>query len=69
MMAAAPDRGGLTPRQRVIGLSLAALVVLGFIGANAHFFFVSFASAPDCVPHQKTPSEGAATYIAAKSSC
>lgn len=69
MTAAASGRGGLTRRQRLVGVSIAALVLLVFIGANAHLIATSFASAPDCVPHQKISTGGAATYIAAKSSC
>lgn len=49
---------------------LATVIVAGavFIAANAHLVIVSLASQPDCVPHVKTATEGAA-FRAAKSSC
>lgn len=65
----APEAGRLSSRQRRVALAIAAAVALIFIGANAHLVAVSFGSAPECVPHLKSPLEGAATYRAAKSSC
>lgn len=54
-------------RARLTGALLA--VVVGFAAANAHLISVAFTSQPDCVPHLKTATEGAATYRAAKPSC
>lgn len=66
---AAPHARRLSPRQRGVALAIVAAVALIFIGANAHLIAVSFGSDPECVPHLKSPLEGAATYRAAKSSC
>ncbi len=56
-------------RGRLLGALLASAILGGFVAANAHLFAVAFDSQPACVPHLKTPSEGAATYRAAKPSC
>ena len=55
-------------RWRVIGVTLALLVVAVFVAANAHLLRVAFSSQPACVPHLKAPQEGAA-YRAASPSC
>lgn len=65
MSAAARPRFWTGPRLFALGVS--ALVVLVFVGANAHLIAVSFSSRPDCV--LQTTKKGAATYRAAKSSC
>ncbi len=56
-------------RWRVAALTLSAIVLAVFVGANAHLIAVAFSSQPDCVPHLKAPVEGAAQYRAAKPSC
>ncbi|MBI6630515.1 hypothetical protein [Pontibaca salina] len=56
-------------RGRLIGIGLALTVVAVFAAANAHLISVAFSSQPDCVPHLKTATEGAASYRAAKPSC
>jgi hypothetical protein len=56
-------------RWRIAALTLSALAVAVFVGANAHLIAVSFSSQPDCVPHLKAPKEGVAQYRAAVSSC
>jgi hypothetical protein len=56
-------------RPRILAFALGAVVLSVFVGANAHLIAVSFSSQPDCVPHLKSPQEGAAQYRAAMSSC
>lgn len=56
-------------RPRIIAVAVAALALAVFFGANAHLISVAFATQPDCVAHSKSPTEGAASHIAAKSSC
>ncbi|QIE56026.1 hypothetical protein G5B40_11530 [Pikeienuella piscinae] len=56
-------------RPRLFALAAASAVVAIFIAANAHLVFVAFSSMPECVPHLKSPTGGAATYRAAKPSC
>jgi hypothetical protein len=54
----------LSPRERLVAIALALLVVAVFAGANAHLIVVSVASQPDCVA-----DEGGAALRAAKPSC
>lgn len=56
-------------RARLTGTVLSLAIVAVFAAANAHLISVAFSSQPDCVPHLKTATEGAATYRAAKPSC
>ncbi|MEX2518256.1 MAG: hypothetical protein WD969_02860 [Paracoccaceae bacterium] len=56
-------------RPRIIAVAVSALALMVFIGANAHLIAVAFATQPDCVAHSKSPTEGAVSHIAAKSSC
>lgn len=63
-----PTRVSLRPRSRAPVLAAVAAGLALLLAANAHLLIVSFASRPDCVPHVKTATEGAA-YRAAKSSC
>lgn len=52
---------------RLFALAAVAVVAVLFVGANVHLIAVAFASRPDCV--LQPPTEGAATYHAAKPSC
>lgn len=61
---AAATAAGLSPRQRLVAIGLALLVLGVFVAANLHLILVSFASQPACV-HE---TEGAALR-AAKPSC
>jgi hypothetical protein len=63
-VAGADPRRFWTPRAIAVAIAVVAL----FIAANAHLIAVSFASQSDCVPHLKSPGEGAG-YHAAGSSC
>ena len=56
------------PRGRATVLAALGLGLALLVAANAHLVIVSFASQPDCVPHVKSATEGAA-YRAAKSAC
>lgn len=56
-------------RPRIVTLAICAVALTVFVGANAHLIAVSFSSQPDCVPHLKSPEQGAAQYRAAMSSC
>ena len=69
MTGHAPARPAFWSRWRMLALALCAIVVTAFLGANAHLIYVSVSTQPACVPHMKSPQEGAATYRAAKSSC
>lgn len=59
---------GTHPRARAAVLATVAAGLALLVAANAHLVMVSLASEPDCVPHAKSATEGAA-YRAAKSSC
>ena len=51
-------------------LALIATGILAvFVAANAHLVYVSLASQPACVPHQKASDDSGATFRAAKSAC
>lgn len=52
-----------------VAWALAAAIAAVFVAANAHLVVVATVSQPDCVAHVKVPTEGAAGYRAAKSSC
>ena len=54
----------LSPRQRLLALGLAGIVLAIFVAANAHLVVVSLASQPDCVAQA-----GGAASRAAKPSC
>lgn len=56
-------------RGRALGAALAFAILAIFAAANTHLVALSFSSQPECVPHLKTPTEGAATFRAAKPSC
>ena len=56
-------------RGRAFGALLAFAVLAVFAAANTHLVALALSSQPDCVPHLKTPEQGAATYRAAKPSC
>jgi hypothetical protein len=56
-------------RWRIAALTLSAIAVAVFVGANAHLIAVAFSSQPDCVPHLEAPGAGASQYRAAVSSC
>jgi hypothetical protein len=62
-------RPPLWSRWRLAALAMCAVVLAVFIGANAHLIAVSFSSQPACVPHSKSPNEGAGQLRAAISSC
>lgn len=64
-----PSRPRFLTRGRALGAALACAVVGIFAAANIHLLTVAIASQPDCLPHLKTPKEGAATFRAAKPSC
>ena len=63
------DRPPFRSRSRIIALALCAIALSVFVGANAHLIAIAFWSQPDCVPHLKSPQEGAAQFRAAMSSC
>ena len=53
----------------IIWISLAVLLVVGLIFANAHLVFVAVNSQPDCVVHDKVADETTSQFRAAKSVC
>lgn len=68
------------PRQRywsgprLFALAAVTLVLVIFVGANAHLIAVSYSSQPGCIPHPDpmlsgTATAGATVHRAAKSSC
>jgi hypothetical protein len=65
----APPSPRLWTRGRVLGVTLALSILGLFIAANTHLVALAYSSQPDCVPHLKSPKEGAATFRAAKPSC
>ena len=69
MSARTDDRPPARSRSRIVALAIGAVALAVFAGANAHLIAVSFSSRPDCVPHLKSPVEGAAQLRAAVSSC
>lgn len=60
-------RSSAWTRPRLFALAAATLVIVVFVGANAHLVAVSFASKPACV--LQPLKEGAASYRAASPSC
>ena len=66
MTASPTDAVGFWSRPRAIAAAFVVAAV--FVLANAHLIAVSFGSQPDCVPHLKSPAEGAG-FRAAESSC
>lgn len=63
----APARSRFWTGPRLFALAATALVLIVFIGANAHFIAVSFASQPDCALDPS--NEGVAALRPAKMSC
>jgi hypothetical protein len=61
MIRSAPDR--LSPRQRLVAVALAVIVLAVFAAANAHLVVISLASQPACV------EDGGAALRAANPSC
>jgi hypothetical protein len=61
MIRSAPAR--LSPRQRLVAVLLAVIVVAVFAAANAHLIVISLASQPACV------EDGGAALRAANPSC
>lgn len=56
------------PRRR-LAVALAVMAGIGIIAAaNAHLFWTSVRSQPDCVPHLKAPGQDG-RFRAAQSSC
>lgn len=56
-------------RPKVVGVTIAILVVAIFVAANAHFFFVAFQSQPDCIEHVKRGEGGEGKFAAASPAC
>lgn len=56
-------------RRRLVGILIVLAVLAAFAGANAHLIYVSFASQPDCVPHELGPEGTPAPFRAAKPAC
>jgi hypothetical protein len=67
MNASAPTRLSRRGRWTLAGIGFAIVALMAV--ANVHLVYVSLATQPECVPHLKTPDEGAAAYRAAKSAC
>jgi hypothetical protein len=61
MIRSAPDR--LSPRQRLVAVVIAVIVLAVFAAANAHLVVLSLASQPACV------EDGGAALRAANPSC
>jgi hypothetical protein len=61
MIRSAPGR--LSPRQRLVAIALAVIVLAVFAAANAHLVVISLASQPACV------EDGGAALRAANRSC
>lgn len=60
---------GFWTRPRVFALLASGIVAAVFVAANAHLVAVSIASQPECVPHLRVATGGAAGYRAAMPSC
>ena len=55
-------------KPRAVALLIAALILIVFVGANAHLIVVATSSQPDCVQHTEALFDGV-VHRAARPSC